>query len=965
MRGKPLNVLILDDSEQDALLLLRELGQQGFEVTWERACTANDTKLRLETRSWDVVLSDYSMGDFDAPAALRLLHESGHDLPFIVISGTVGEEAAVAAMRSGAHDYLMKGSLKRLGTALEREMREASIRREHRLAVEKVQHLNRVLGAIRNVNQLIVREKDPVRLIEEICKYLIEIRGYDASWIALINDRRETLAVAGRGYGDAWNALSEELMQAALPPCAMQALSASNAVFVEKPGSECADCIIHKSLGFHESLAMRLEHQGRVYGLMTVTFLGGIPVDGPETSLIEEVAGDIGFALWGLATEAERFRAKEFSESLIKTAQAIVLVLDPEGRIVLVNPYLEELSGRTLEEVRGENFFDIFLPEPRRSTARESFQLAINGDATRGSDAPLIARDGREFRIEWHTKTLKNSQGQTTGLLSIGQDVTARQEAAGRLKESEAHLANVINAIGDPIFVKDDAFRFVLVNKALCKLLGKSEHEVIGTTGVEFLPKEEMEHFLSVDQQVLSSGIENISEEPLTTQGGLKRTLVTKKTRYVDHLDTKFLVGVVRDITEMKQMQGQLAQSDRLASMGMLAAGVAHEINNPLAYILYNLESLSDDLPKLSSALGRCLERLDERFGQDEWEKLLGADHEFLNPSILRDIQARFEDALQGTKRIKDVARSLGTFSRVEQEKLVAVSLTHVIELAINLVFNEIKYRARLVKDYGKASAVTANDGRLSQVFLNLLINAAHAIPEGDYEGNSIRVRTWQEGNEVFAEISDTGRGISPEHLPHLFEPFFTTKDVGVGTGLGLPISKNIVESYGGRIEVTSMVGKGTSFVVRLPVRAAEDHADGPLERRATEQLGVHGRILVVDDERSIRSVMVRMLRGYTVVEASTGEEARKLLQTDQAFDLILCDLMMPIMSGVELHEWLISTHPALAQLVVFITGGAFSPRARAYLTEVSNIHIEKPFDVAKFKKTVADFVSAHRNGAS
>jgi CheY-like chemotaxis protein/anti-sigma regulatory factor (Ser/Thr protein kinase) len=286
----------------------------------------------------------------------------------------------------------------------------------------------------------------------------------------------------------------------------------------------------------------------------------------------------------------------------------------------------------------------------------------------------------------------------------------------------------------------------------------------------------------------------------------------------------------------------------------------------------------------------------------------------------------------------------------------------HVIEVAVNMAFNEIKHRARLVKEYGQTSTVLANDGRLSQVFLNLLINAAHAIQEGDVDHNEIRVRTWQEGDEVLAEVRDTGNGISAEHLPHLFEPFFTTKAMGAGSGLGLPISKTIVEEYGGRIEVSSEVGKGTSFIVRLPLRKAAEPDDAAPVTQGLAQPEVRGRILVVDDEALIRGAMVRMLRGHDVVQAVSGNEAQKILEADQAFDLILCDIMMPAMSGVELHEWLSTTHPGLAQQVVFITGGAFTPRAAQYLTKVSNIRLEKPFDVENLKKIVTELIVAKRS---
>jgi CheY-like chemotaxis protein len=256
---------------------------------------------------------------------------------------------------------------------------------------------------------------------------------------------------------------------------------------------------------------------------------------------------------------------------------------------------------------------------------------------------------------------------------------------------------------------------------------------------------------------------------------------------------------------------------------------------------------------------------------------------------------------------------------------------------------------------------VLGSDGKLAQVFLNLLINAAHAIEEGNVEHNEIRVRTWAEGDQVLAEVSDTGKGIAPEHHAKVFEPFFTTKGVGAGTGLGLSICSNLVKGFGGEISFTSEVGKGTHFVVRLPrvpvgweTHGHESQEPAPVRPR------LRGRILVVDDEAGIRGAIVRMLgRDHEVIAVSSGEEAQVLLENDRRFDLIFCDLMMPRMSGMQLHAWLAQCEPSLADQVVFITGGAFTPGASEYLRKVGNLRVEKPFDTVAFKKTAEELVLA------
>lgn len=834
MTKRPLNALVLEDSEDDAILVVRELGRQGFEVKWERAWTAPAMKSLLEAESWDVVLSDYSMPGFGAPAALQLLHGTGLDLPFIVISGTIGEEAAVAAMKNGAHDYLMKGNLKRLCAAIDRELRDAEVRRAHRLAVQKIEHLNRVLRAIRNVNQLIATETDRKRLLDRAAALLVETRGYTSALCVHLDGNQQPDFVAySVDAGESAPAPESTFLEAGLTACMKEALRSNGPVLIDKDSPDCGDCPLCSAFPDSHCLARAIVRDDRTFGVLAIAMPRGIAPDAEELELLEEAAGDLGLALHGIEAERLQKEQQERFRIITESSPDAIFIMDGRGNYTYVNSAACELLGYSYAELTSRSIADILPPEKLDPGIAWFKELLVRGKGFAAID--LVRKDETKVPVELNAVVLPNGQ-------------------------------------------------------------------------------------------VYGSG---------------------------------------RDVTDRKNMQAQMAQSDRLATMGMLAAGVAHEINNPLAYVLYNLESLTDDLPKLSTALRRCLDVIDERVGNEEWSRLMGKDQELLNPAMLEDIRKRFKDALQGSHRIRDVARGLGTFSRVERDRLVPVALMHVIEVAISMAFNEIKYRARLVKEYGRTSTILANDGRLSQVFLNLLINAAHSITEGDLESNEIRVRTWQEGDEVFAEVRDTGKGISNEDLPHLFEPFFTTKEIGVGTGLGLPISKSIVEEYGGRIEVESEVGKGTSFVVRLPVEkvAGEDEA-AQVDQVATSS-GVRGRILVVDDEAGIRSAMVRMLRGHDVVQARSGGEARKILEADQAFDLILCDMMMPVMSGVALHEWLLSTHPELAKQVVFITGGAFTPRAREHLSKASNIRIEKPFDVANFQKIVGELIVAYRNRGS
>ncbi len=413
-------------------------------------------------------------------------------------------------------------------------------------------------------------------------------------------------------------------------------------------------------------------------------------------------------------------------------------------------------------------------------------------------------------------------------------------------------------------------------------------------------------------------------------------------------------------ITRDRRLQALIFQSDRQASMGMLAAGVVHEINNPLAYILYNLEGLCDDLPILLEALDDCQEALARRAGPREAKQALGEAAELLDPEMREELLDSAREALSGAYRIKDITFGLGTFSKFDDQP-APVEIKYPIECAHTLAFNELKYRARLVKELNKVPVIMASEGGLSQVFLNLLVNAAHAIDEGNVANNEIRIRSWAAAGWIHAEVKDSGRGIPPEELEHIFEPFYTTRQGGKGTGMGLPICRDIVESYGGRIQVESEVGVGTRVKVSFPVGASSsDQPEGMAEEEITPTH--RGRVLVVDDEAPIRTVLKRMLgREHEVVAVASGEEGKALLEKETGFDLLLCDMMMARTSGVDLHRWLTEKDPGLAQRTVFITGGTFTPKCREYLDSVDNLKIEKPFDTKTLKKIVADMVALAR----
>jgi CheY-like chemotaxis protein len=328
---------------------------------------------------------------------------------------------------------------------------------------------------------------------------------------------------------------------------------------------------------------------------------------------------------------------------------------------------------------------------------------------------------------------------------------------------------------------------------------------------------------------------------------------------------------------------------------------------------------------------------------------------------LLSDIGALLLEAQEAVDRVRRVARDLRVFSHANDDELHGPVACHtVLKSAIRMASNEIRHRARLVTEFRDVAPVQANEGRLGQVFLNLIVNAAQAIPDGRAADNEIRIATRQEGSRVIVEIADTGSGMSPEHLSRMFTSFFTTKAAGVGTGLGLMICHRIVKGFGGDITVQSNIGRGTVFKISLPcasptlvevkavVDARTDEASAAVVRRC--------RILVVDDEPTLCATIARMLESeHDVVKATEAKEALTLIKAGERFDLILSDLMMPDITGCELYATIAEIAPDQARKMIFMTGGAFSEQSAAFLRSLPNRSIDKPFKVAALRKLLND----------
>lgn len=462
------------------------------------------------------------------------------------------------------------------------------------------------------------------------------------------------------------------------------------------------------------------------------------------------------------------------------------------------------------------------------------------------------------------------------------------------------------------------------------------------TTFAELLAavsSDDRERVREVFSRAQGNKLECVVEHRIDRPNGEVRMVLTTGHTSIDGSGRPIrMAGTAQDITAQKRLQEQLLISERMASIGTLAAGVGHEINNPFAIVTSNIDFVSAELAEAEAELRELTDApLLRRGGRPQ---TLAA--------FCADLQLALDDARAAGQRVRQIVRDLKVFSRGDDEVQELVDVRAVIDSTVRMAMNEIRHRARLVKAFEDVAPVRANGGRLGQVILNLIVNAAHAIVEGDADHNEIRITTSGVEDRVIVTVTDTGVGIPPAALGRIFDPFFTTKPIGVGTGLGLAICHRIIANFGGEIAVTSDVGKGTTIRIQLPAaKTLSTPAVAPASRAETAAGAERrGRILVIDDEPAIGVSIKRILgRAHEVMSLTDAREAYDRIVAGARYDVILCDLMMPQWTGIDFFNELTASVPEQAENIVFLTGGAFTERGRAFLDEVPNFSLEKPFE--------------------
>ena len=422
----------------------------------------------------------------------------------------------------------------------------------------------------------------------------------------------------------------------------------------------------------------------------------------------------------------------------------------------------------------------------------------------------------------------------------------------------------------------------------------------------------------------------------VSADGSAKAAAIDAEAYLRKPLSTDALLNAISRIlgeAERRQLLGKLEEAERFAALGRLAASVGHEINNPLAYVSMNVD--------LALA---------------EVERIAGPASSGPSPEeSLATLPALFRECRVGLDRIRDVVKDLQRLSRRSEIRRETFSLNDLLDESLAMARNQVEHRARVKKLYGEIPPVVGDRSALGQVLLNLVLNAAQALPEGRADRNEVTLRTFVDLAEgrVNVEVRDTGAGIPPQVLPHIFDPFYTTKPIGEGTGLGLAVSCRIVADHGGRIDVDSEVGRGSVFRVVLPVAPPEATEPSSEETTPIQRPPGRARILVIDDLPVFGRTLVRALSEHDVTAVSRADDAFARLAANDAFDIVLCDLMMPEIGGRGVFDRLKAEWPHLLPRMIFMTGGAFTPESREFVEQASQTVLTKPFSLDALRAAI------------
>ena len=807
--------------------------------------------------------------------------------------------------------------------------------RERKAAEARIAFLNQTLRTLSEINQLMVRETDPERLMHEACHILVEHGGFRMAWIGFRDPQTEWIVpVAWAGHEDGY--LSEtwfstdESSPHGQGPTGEALRHGQTTVVADVEALPHSDPWREARLrrGYRSVAVCPIGIRGEVRGALALySAEPGVFVQ-DVLGLVEELAGDVGFALDAIDARREREEAvaalvesRGFLQTLVDSSSAAIFIVRPDGRVGEVwNPAAERMFGWAREEVVGEPL--PIVDAEHQDEFRALREQVLAGRRIAGVEVSRVRRDGTAIALSLAASPLRTPDGGVSGILAVALDVTERARAERSLRQ----LSAAVEQSPVAIMITDTHGRIEYVNPAFTRHSGYSREEAIGQNPRILKSGHHPPEFYAEMYAALARG-EGFHAEMLNRRkdGGLYWERATISAIVDAHGRISHYLAVKEDVTEhrraeevLRQTQEQLAQSQKLEAVGRLAGGIAHDFNNLLGVIIGHGELAEPSLSEGNAA------------------------------------RRRLSHILDAARRGAELTRQLLAFSRQQLLRLRVLDLNTVVGGMESMLRRLIGEDVRLVTDLAPSlGRVRVDPGQMTQVLMNLAVNARDAMPRG----GTLRIETsdvdvdealaaarhpLKPGPYVQLVVSDDGAGMDEAVRAHAFEPFFTTKPEGAGSGLGLATVYGIVKHSGGYVWLDSAPGAGTRFTIHLP------RVDDPVEEAPAHRLALAGgseTILVVEDLESLRELLGEILSeaGYRVLSAADGLAALAMVAAHpDPIHLLATDLIMPGMNGRELLDRVREQRPQIRAL--FISGYTSDVIARSGARVEGTHLLEKPF---------------------
>jgi PAS domain S-box-containing protein len=903
MAEKQVRILIIEDNDDHFELTLRELKEQKMRFLHDRARTKAECAEKLAAFKPDVVVSDYFLPDLDGITAFRMSQDHDPSVPFILVTGTLGEDKAVECMKAGFTDYVMKEHIGRLGPAV-----RAAVHRKW-----AVMELGRAEEKLRE------KEKFLENLIESLPGVTYQCA----------NDRQWTTQYISESVYELTGHPAKDFLE-------NRSISFADLIHPEDRDRVWKEIQEALKVGSSYELTYRIRTAA---GEEKWVWERGRGIFGPEGRLLylEGFATDI---TERRKTEEALRQNEECLAAMVENAPDPVVTLTALGFIQSMNPEAERVSGYARDEVVGKHFSKASLLSPKSMPAAiREFSAILSGQDRPPFELEFIRKDGGALIFEAKARLLRK-RGKASGMQVIFRDLTERKRAEAALKESEEKFRTLASHAPVGIALLNAEGEILFMNDYLVRITGQTPREVQGRAWISSVHPEDRESFVGAwdrhlaqkagDKQDLSEECRYVRKDGKTMAISVHGVALRDTAgRVAGHLIT------VTDMTEHRQLEDQLRQSQKMEAVGRLAGGIAHDFNNILTAITgYTELALKSDTSE--------------------------------------SVHADLEEVYKAAERASGLTRQLLSFARRQTVNAKIVDPNELIrnmdKMLRRVIGEDVEFSIRTGRGL---KPFKADPGQIEQVIMNLAVNARDALGSGGRitvetsfahldEAFAQRHEGGKPGDYALLAIIDTGQGMTEEVKKHLFEPFFTTKESGKGTGLGLATCYGIVKQAGGFIDVQSEAGKGTAMRVYLPV-AEEAQANGGREEKPAEGMAPKGgeKILLVDDETTVRSFAARILRqkGYAVLEASSGPEALDLLGRKEAGDvrLLFTDVMMPKMNGRELAEKLKTLRPEIK--VLFASGYTEEPVVLEGAKEWRTAFLPKPFSAEALTRKIREIL--------